>query len=507
MNRLSFRKTWLQYCTLAFILILVSCTGCKKEDDVTIDPGVAMSINEYLKSLNPNLEDLLNVQGNGSLVPEDKQTGSTTKNYADGSNRYRCSEKTHSLTRNFDEVAILKPTNGIIFPGALVKINPALMNGVPEPMTLNRAPVSLRLDLPGIGEKGNIIVENPSNSNVQTAIDDALNWWNNNKFQEGYVNAANSSYEATTSYSSEQSALNLGLSATWASSNVSSQFSQKSDRSNSVAMAVFRQAFYTVTMETPDNPADVFGKGVTLPDVQAQAGTNTPPGYVQSVTYGRFIMFRMEASSEFSASEVEAALRYGSGKLSATGTLASRYQQILQSSAITLVTIGGNAEAAAEGVSARDFGDLEEIIKGKNALYSKDNPGVPIAYSVKSLANNSQVKMGFTTDYTTQECTYQKAGSIFIRHEAFYDAYYTLNYSLDGKNYKKTSGNKGQFSSWDQPVPAGATRLTLKVEYLSGFHWQTLFTENYNALEYRRCIKIWGTVFSPQHRYISDCKF
>lgn len=487
--------------------MLLSCTACKKDEPATIDPGQATSINDYLRSLNPNLQDLLNVQGNGSLVPQESKKGSSTKNYADGGNRWRCSEVSYSLTRNFDEVAILRPINGIVYPGALVKINPALMNGVPEPITLKHAPVKLRLDLPGMEEEGNIEVKEPTNSNVQTAINKSLEWWNNNKYQDGYVNASNTSYEATISYSSEQLALDLGLSATWASGSASSQFAYKSSREKRVAMAVFKQAFYTVTMETPQNPASVFGNSVTLADVQTAAGEQTPPAYVSAVTYGRLILFRMESSSDYTSTDVEAALRYGSGKLSATGTVASKYQKILQNSSITLVTIGGNAEAAAEGVSAKNFGDLEKIMKGKNALYSKDNPGVPIAYTVKSLADNSLVKMGFTTDYTTQECTYQKAGSYFIRHEAFYDAYYTLTYSLDGKNYSKVSGNKGQFSSWDQAVPAGATNLKLKVEYLSGFTWQSLFTETYDALEYRRCIKIWGTIISPQHQYISDCKF
>lgn len=510
MYRFSFQTIHLQYVALTVFVLLLSCTACKKDEPITIDPTQAMNINDYLKSLNPNLQDLLNVQGSGSLVPEEKQKSSKTTNYADGSNRWHCGEVSYSLTRNFDEVAILRPTNGIVYPGALVKINPALMNGVPEPITLKRAPVKLRLDLPGIEERGNIEVKEPNNSNVQTAIDQSLNWWNNNKYQEGYTNASNSSYEATVSYTSEQLALDLGLSATWASGSVSSQFAYKSSREKRVAMAVFKQAFYTVTMETPDNPASVFGNGVTLDNLQVAAGENTPPAYVSSVTYGRLILFRMESSSEYSSTEVEAALRYGSGKLSATGTLASKYQKILQTSSLTLVTIGGNAEAAAEGVSAKDFGDLEKIIKGKNASYSKENPGVPIAYTVKSLADNSLVKMGFTTDYTTQECAYQRSGSIFIRSEAGYVARFSVSYQLDGKSYTKSSGNFSAGLNREVTLPAGANNIKLTVERLIWSppnKWELSFTESFDKLDYKRCYKIWGTTLVPAHRYVSDCKF
>ncbi|MEM1328724.1 MAG: thiol-activated cytolysin family protein [Bacteroidota bacterium] len=497
---------FLSLLAVSFLTLTLGCMSCSKEGELPekepIDPAIAMAVNDYLRGLSTDWSTLLNVQGDGSLVPQETRTGSRTYNRPSGNNRYRCTEVSSNLTRNFDEVAILRPTNGIVYPGALVKINEALLKGVPEPITLNRAPSDLRLDLPGIGEQGNIIVESPTNGNTQTKIDEALDWWNNNRYEEGYVNAANSSYEATTSYSSEQSALNLGMSASWASGSLSGQFSEQTSSEKSVAMAVFKQAFYTVNMETPSNPADVFGKGVTLADVQAQAGNGVSPGYVQSVTYGRLIMFRMEASAQYSATDVEAALKYGSGKLNASGSVATKYQNILQSSSITLVTIGGNAEAAAEGVSARDFGDLEEIIKGKNALYSRENPGVPIAYTVKSLGDNSLVKMGFTTDYTTEKCSLQKPGAIRIRHEAFYDGRYTVKYTLDGKKTTKSSGNKGQFSTWELSIPAGAVGISLKVEHLSGFSWQPLFSKNFDKLESKKCYKIWGTVFSPQHRAV-----
>ncbi len=504
------KPSHVQYLALVTLMLLLSVTACKEEEPLTIDEGEAMSINDYLISLNPNYEDVLNVQGDGSLVPKESQTGSTTRNYPDGSNRWRCNEVSYNLTRNFDEVAILRPTNGIVFPGALVKINPALMNGVPEPMTLKRAPMQLRLDLPGIEERGNIEVKEPNNSNVQTEIEKALEWWNDNKYEEGYVNAANTSYEATVSYTSEQLALDLGLSSSWASGSVSSQFAYKTSREKRVAMAVFKQAFYTVTMETPQNPASVFGNGVTLEDVQAQSGEDTPPAYVSSVIYGRLIMFRMESSSEYSATEVEAALRYGSGKLQATGDVESRYQRILQNSSITLVTIGGNAEAAAEGVSARDFGDLEEIMKGKNALYSRNNPGVPIAYTVKSLADNSLVKMGYTTDYTTQECTYQRPGKVKMRNTGGYVARFSVNYNLDGRRRSASSGNFSAGLNREITIPAGATDINVKAErqvFVLSSTWETTFTKRFSKLEGDVCFRVWGTTLAPRWEQQSSCSF
>ena len=58
----------------------------------------------------------------------------------------------------------------------------------------------------------------------------------------------------------------------------------------------------------------------------------------------------------------------------------------------------------AEAVSAKNFGDLEKIIKGDNAVYSRDNPGVPISYTIRYLRDNKLAKMGTSTDYQVVNC-------------------------------------------------------------------------------------------------------
>lgn len=367
-------------------------------------PGDAASIGEYISGLTYDAGALLNVQDTGGGDVSRTQVASETVNetVAGGGTKV-CQEVTYDLKQNFGKVAIMRPTAGVIYPGALVKANQAMMDGVPEPVTLPRAPMTLSIDLPGMGDNGVVTVDNPTNSSVQAAVDNSLEWWNANAYVDGYVNAANSSYSYASSYSSQQTALDIGLNMSWATGDFSGKFSNFTSASRSVISASFQQAFYTVTFDTPVNPEDVFAKSVTLSQVKGEMDSASPPAYVSSVTYGRIIVFRMENTNDVTATDLEAAFNYGMGKISAGGTLATRYSGILNTSTIEVITIGGNASVASQLV---DPSQLQSVITGDNAVYSRNNPGVPISYTVRYLKDRSVAKLGYTTEYKEKDCAY-----------------------------------------------------------------------------------------------------
>ncbi|NNE75870.1 MAG: hypothetical protein HKN31_02215, partial [Pricia sp.] len=344
---------------LSTVVVLMAIGSCSK-DSSGEEPGPkpnpeAMEIDDVIANLNYDADALLNVQDTGGASSERTLKDERTNNQGPSKgNIETCMTKEYSLQSNFDDVSILRPTNGIIWPGALVVGNEGMLDGAPDPFTLARAPVTLRLDLPGIGEQGNIVIENPTNSSTQTGIDGALEWWNNNAYRDGYVNAANSSYQATTSYSSKQLSLDVGLNLEWATGSVASQLEYESSSTKRVAAMVYKQVFYTVTMDTPSTPSSIFGSNVTAEQVQNAMGSDTPPAYINSVSYGRIIMFRMETTDTRTSIDLDAVLEYAGG-VNATGTINSEYDEILKTSSITVVTIGGNAEVASEAISAADI--------------------------------------------------------------------------------------------------------------------------------------------------------
>ena len=391
-------------------LLLITFMGCSKDEiDKATDDEVnekAEDLDSYIKELNYNATELLGVQDTGS-EPAKKTSGNSETSdeniYGTNANTV-CTTTDYNLKTNFESIAILKPNDGIIWPGALVVGDQSLANGIPTPFTLSRAPMTIRVDLPGIQEAGTVSIETPNWSSVDEGIDKALEWWNANAYQDGYVNPASQYSEAKTSFSSKQTSIELGLNASWASNEIASQFNYETTSEKRVSMMSFKQVFYTVSMDYPINPSDVFDDSVTLSQAENAFGSGTPPAYVHSVSYGRIIMFRMESNYEISEADFQASFEYAAGKREAFGDVETKYKEILENSNITTVVIGGNAEVGASAVSAREFGDLEEIIKGENAVYSRNNPGVPISYTVRYLKDNTLAKLGESTDYKVINC-------------------------------------------------------------------------------------------------------
>ena len=384
-------------------LVIAGCDSGPGVDGSGGENPESESIGDFITTLSYDADELLNVQPVDASREAIDSTSATTMI---GNNDRTCVTKTIDLKNNFEEIAILRPTQDVIWPGALVEANQSLLDGLPELARFSRSPVKIRLDLPGIGENGTKIVENPDLANIQNAIDESLEWWNANAFIEGYRNPSSSSNRITTSYSSTQAALDVGLNVEWATGDVQSQFGFESSETKRVVMATYKQAFYTATyvQESGAQPADVFGPDVSLSQVEAAFNSSAPPAYISAVTYGRIIMFRMETSASYTSAEVETAFRYATGS-SVDGTLEGLYEEILLNSTVEVITLGGDAAVASNAVTARSAGDLEPIITGENAVYSRNNPGVPISYTVKYLKDDQLAKLGYTTQYKATECS------------------------------------------------------------------------------------------------------
>ncbi|MFW6101845.1 MAG: thiol-activated cytolysin family protein [Bacteroidota bacterium] len=480
-----------------FFMIVVF--SCNQEVDPLEHIG---KLSDLISDMDYDPNSMLNVQ---NIDGGSKKTvlDSVTDKQMEDNNLIVCENVNYNLQQNAEQVAIIRPTHGIIWPGALVKINEGLLDGLPEPVTLTPAPTTLRLDLPGLGEKGTFIVEEPSHSNTQAEIDNALSWWNNNQYQEGYVNPSNSSYSAATSFSSEQLAMDLGLNVKWASGEVSSQFKYTSSSTSKVAMMTFKQVFYTVTLDTPPEPGSVFDKSVDLGKLGSTFDGATVPGYVHTVSYGRIIMFRMTTSESAKSAEVEGAMKYSAGLTKVSADLETKYQSILKNSSIEIITIGGNAEVASHAVTAENFGDLEPILTGENAVYSKNNPGIAIAYTVRFLKDNKVAKMGYTTDYTATECTVSKKGRIRVKCSGWYVLRFYVSYTdLDGIVRSWSSGDitAGNYKVCE--IPGGSTNIRVTAKAVAGGN---IFTKYYDY-PVDACFVTKGTTFFNSYQEV-DCNF
>jgi thiol-activated cytolysin len=91
----------------------------------------AAEIDRYIRALQYDPRQLLSVlpDGSTSAVPVGPET---RDRQAGGGAVIICTKRQHSLGKNLDEVVILNPAAGAIFPGALVRADESLAEGTPR---------------------------------------------------------------------------------------------------------------------------------------------------------------------------------------------------------------------------------------------------------------------------------------------------------------------------------------------------------------------------------------
>ena len=431
------------------------------------------SIETYIATLNYDPRVLL------SVVPDGTTSAVPVKERQPASNGVViCTKIQHKLNKNLDAVAILSPTAGVIYPGALVRADQNLSEGHPTPIALPRGPATLSIDLPGLANPSETLP--PSNSGIQKFVNAKLEEWNKQAGSEGYVNAARSFLQTTQAYSSQQVALDLGFNSKWASGNASSQINTSSSTEKSVIVAYYQQVFYTIAMDTPAMPSSVFDGAVDLEQARRAFSERNPPAYVRSVDYGRLLMVKMETSTVDTSVNLKGAFQQATqGGVSVGGDLKAKYEDIIRNASFSALAIGGGAETPVQifsGGSETGLKGLKDYL-AKDARYRRDNPGLPIAYTVAFLKDNEFARMGFTTDYTETQCVRYPNAFVKFAHAGAYVAKFQVTWvEADGQgNYTQNKGweSGNQTAGYTQQVdlPGDAQGVRLQAWAATGLVW------------------------------------
>jgi thiol-activated cytolysin len=452
--------------------------SCDERAPVVVVGGSSESqaINRYIESLHYNRDQLLRVQpaGSTSSTPVVNRTNR-------GSAINICTQVNHSLRSNVDDVAILDPNAGVIFPGALLLANQELADGHPQSLALPRGAATFTVNLPGLPEPS-FVVTSPSFSTVKRGLNRKLDEWNRTARSQGYRNPALSSLIVEEAYSSQQVAVALGLNAEWVTgSKFDSVLNVNHDSSTETAFALYRQVFYRVTMDQPGNPAAVFADSVTARQVQAKTNAGQPPAYVRSVDYGRLLLIKMEVAKSKTDVDMEATFTKMLAAAEVSGSIDSSYSETISNAKFTVAAIGGNAENAAQFSGSRqDIERLGNYIQ-RGASYSVDNPGVPIAYTVAFLKDGQLARMGFGSDYSTNECVEYPNGYVKISHDGAYVATFRVTWqepngagAMVTKSWPKNGRSSGKTSGYVKQVdlPGDATNIRIQAWVATGLVWQ-----------------------------------
>jgi thiol-activated cytolysin len=132
-------------------------------------------------------------------------------------------------------------------------------------------------------------------------------------------------------------------------------------------------------------------------------------------------------------------------------------------------------------VDATRIEDLNEIIRGRNALYSKGNPGQPIAYTIRFLKDGRLARIGYSTDYTELICERHQHGWIGVRNNGSTRAKLMMRWKEGGEERYWSSGELAYRKSARREMKGNSHDIVITAQHLSGFRWRDVFTKRLDA--------------------------
>ncbi len=426
------------------LLLLVLAAGCGS-DEQSGPSGpttpVKADVNAYMQTL-PTWDVF-----SPPVADTNGPTGATIEDLDSG---LFCRTTPCSITETPEQVVTYGTFSNILWLGALIQGDSYAggLGSMEELPIRQRAPLRIGVNLL-TGDSVGTTVENPDPTTVGQAIGTLIS----NAVQSGYQGGSAVYFNQKQTYSLEQAALSLGLSARYMGASVKNKLDLSSVQQRNTLMAYFKQLMFETYMVLPQTPSEMFSDEFTEDVLQQQVnlgniGPDNLPVYAARIEWGRVMLLTM--SSDASITDMRNALRATYYKNEVDLTV--EYQQILQNSEMEVVTFGGD-----------DADALALIRSGDITSYFADSPDLttafPIGYVLNNLADNSTAKVGETTSYDMKECVQVSAGlysSWTDWNDAFSvipDSTVNIYFESNGPNLQKATELQGWW------VPASNAHL------------------------------------------------
>jgi hypothetical protein len=320
---------------------------------------------------------------------------------------YTCTTTPYSITKNPQEIAIHNPDAAVLWPGALIRGRSHLQTGSLELLAVSRdkrAPLGISVQGGGVlGIPGGVstIVQQPVGSTIREGINQIVV---NTLGADVAVGAGASSFNSVESHSSTQALLNLGLDARYLGAAASGRLNYSRAANQHTYTAYFVQRLFTVAVDLPERPSSFFADNVTAADLQSLGiSDDNLPLYIDSVSYGRILMFTFTSSD--SRERIAAALEfsYNSPIGGVDGFAETELRQTLSTARIEIFALGGPNTGVQNLI--RD-GNLAAYFEAPLAI----NQVEPISFTIRNLNDNRLARVANTTDYEVRECQPVTAG-------------------------------------------------------------------------------------------------
>lgn len=377
-----------------FSLAVCLLAACSKDDPVAPTPPEPANLAEFFNGV-AAWETFM-----PAVADSDEPAGEPTveEEVIDGV-VYNCTTTPYSLTRTPEKIVTLNPDVEVLWVGSLLQ-GEGYVGGIGSLVELpirQRNPMTLTIDLLTGNNSRTVPSPNLATSNqaIGELIDDAMS--------SGHTAGSNILFTKETMFSYDQMALKMGLSANYSGATIKASLSTDITNETRTVAAYFVQRMFTVSMVLPQNPESVFSDAFTTEMLQRETssgrmGAENPPVYVSSIAYGRILIFSFTSTA--SETDINATLNvmYNSGEFG--GELDAKYQEILETAQIRVVTVGGDANQALALIRSNNLGDY----------FAQDAPlstAKPISYTIRHLKDNVIARVAEATDYNLTSCSVQ----------------------------------------------------------------------------------------------------
>ncbi|MGL5755832.1 MAG: thiol-activated cytolysin family protein [Paraclostridium sp.] len=464
-------------------------TNNNKEE---IDTGIAnlnYNRNEVLATKGDNIENVIPKEG---LKSNDKFVV--------------VERKKKTLTTSPVDISIIDSVTDRTYPGALQLADDAFVENRPNILMCKREPINISIDLPGMKKENTKTVENPTYGNVSGAVDELVSNWSE-KNSSTHTLPARTQYVESMVYSKSQISNALNVNAKVLDNSLGIDFNAIANGEKKVMIAAYKQIFYTVSAQLPNNPSDIFDNSVSFKALTRKGVSNeTPPLMVSNVAYGRTIYVKLETTSK--SKDVQSAFKALIKNNSASNS--TQYKDIFEDSSFTAVVLGGDAQEHNK-IITKDFDEIRNVIKD-NATFSLKNPAYPISYTSTFLKDNSIAAVHNKTDYIETTSTEYSKGKINLDHSGAYVAQFGIEW--DEVSFDDNGNEVLTHKTWDGnyndrtahfstviPLPPNSKNIRVLARECTGLAWEwwrTVIDEYNLPLANDINVSIWGTTLYPR---------
>lgn len=288
-------------------------------------------------------------------------------------------------------VIALQPDSASLWPGAVIRGDEALAGDLVE-IGVARGPLVFSVSLENAVADPAAQLDDPSLSTFRTA---------RNAILQGGLDGsvpANIAYRTVAISNESQLEFQLQAGVGWTGgAKLQGLFSFDESSFSNRFLVDFTQSYYTVDMDVPSRPAEMFAQGTTVDDLSPHMDADSPPMYVQSIVYGRRVLFGIETNASFETISAAIGLALNDQLDLDIGLEA---KAALSASKVTALLLGGNGGDAAVAV-AGPAAMVDYLENGGE--FSADSPGAPISYRLAYL-DNVPAKFAFRAEYATVVC-------------------------------------------------------------------------------------------------------